>query len=472
MNANVKIVLGLGVLLLAVSGITVISNYTARDESTDGKTVDVQPGTDFTEAVQYDVIQIYYNPASPHPALREFPGFFEVNDQEHSVTYWLQNINPVPVSVSAVSRSCSACTNVRLAVFPTVPRDTARDEVERAALGVAGSQVLPFAELDHRLRTYPAGDWKLLDFDHPEILQTIPAGGGEERPMWIALKLNFKVRELGQKILDATLGFKTPDQTTTMTSKFGVGFVGVPRFEVVPATLDFKEIGESTPSKTEEILYLSATVPQDRLAPPRCTEPASEPFLKFTKPVALTPQELDALVAKRTRGDSHARITGGYRVLVTLHRKNPDPKPGIAPELDIGPLAKSFTVFGDTEIDNQAVQLKAVVTGLVTLERDSALDLGPFPAREGTVKPFSLRSDRLDLELEVATELAEPKVLQITLEPPRNEEGRRYWALKVKIPANVTTGELASDSVVVLRVKGTGQLIRLPIKGRAFLRSN
>ena len=466
MNANVKIVLGLVVLLLAVSGITVISNYTARDESTDGKTVDVQPGTDFTEAVQYDVIQIYYNPASPHPALREFPGFFEVNDQEHSVTYWLKNVNPTPVEVAALKRSCNACTNVRLAAFP--PRSPSPEAV--AAGGVAGAQTVPFADLQHRLRTHPAGDWKLLDFDHPEVTQTIPAAGADGAPTWIALQLNFKVRQPGVKELDATLGFKTPDQTIPMTTVFKLGFIGVPRFEVVPSIIDFKEMAENTPSKTEEILYLSATVPQKDLAPPKCTEPASEPFLKFSTPQPLSELELASLVAKRSRPNAAVRILGGYRVMVTLHRKNPDPKPGAPPELDIGPLEKSFTVFGDTDSENQRINVKGNVTGLVALVDVGMFDLGSFSSREGIAKTFSLRSDRLDLELEIATELTEPKVLLMDLGSPRNEEGRRYWTFKIKVAPGATTGELPADSVVVLRAKGTGQLVRLPIKGRAFLR--
>ena len=255
-----------------------------------------------------------------------------------------------------------------------------------------------------------------------------------------------------------------------MTTVFKLGIIGVPRFEVAPSIIDFKEMAENTPSKTEEILYLSATVPQRELAPPKCTEPASEPFLKFSTPQPLSEFELAALVAKRSRPNAAVRISGGYRVMVTLHRKNPDPKPGAPPELDIGPLEKSFTVFGDTDSENQRINVKGNVTGLVALVDVGMFDLGSFSSREGIAKTFSLRSDRLDLELEIAAELTEPKVLLMDLGSPKNEEGRRYWTFKIKVAPGATTGELPGDSVVVLRAKGTGQLVRLPIKGRAFLR--
>lgn len=469
MNSNLKILLAVAALVLGVFGITVISNYTGREESVIVKPDETNPLVETNEAVRsYGTTQIFYNPTSEHRAHREFPGYFEVNDEEHAVTFWVQNINPVPVSVSAVSRSCSACTNVRIAVIPSPKHQPERENVEWGALGVAGAHAIPFAELEHRLRTYPKGDWKTLDFDHPEILQTIPAAGADGAPVWVALQLNFKVRQMGVKSLEAVIGFKTPDQPTTMNSKFGVGFMGVPRFEVIPNSLDFREMGENTPSKTEEILYLSASVPQDKLAAPRCVA-GGEHFLTFSPPVPLTPFELELLVAKRSKPEVAARVLGGYKVLVTLHRKNPDPKNGPT-ELDIGPLAKTFTVFGATDSESQAVPVKANVTGLVALDGGGSLDLGSFPSREGIAKSFSLRSDRQDLDLEVATELTEPKVLQVELAAPKNEDGRRYWSLKVRIAANAKTGELDAESAVVLRAKGTGQLVRLPIKGRGFLR--
>lgn len=470
MNSNLKILLAVAALVLGVFGVTVISNYTNRETSVADRPVDNPQETQSTnEAVRsYGTTQIVYDPTSEHRAHREFPGYFEVNDEEHPVTFWVQNINPVPVSVSAVSRSCNACTSVRFAVFPSALQNSERASAEWGALGVAGAQAIPFADLVHRLRTYPKGEWKTLDFDQPGVSQTIPAAGADGAPVWVALQLNFKVRQLGVKSLEAVLGFKTPDQTTTMNSKFGVGFIGVPRFEVVPVSLDFREMGENVLGKTEEILYLSATVPQDKLSPPRCIA-GGEHFLSFSPPVPLTPFELEVLVVKRSRPEVAARVLGGYKVAVTLHRKNTDPKSGPT-ELDIGPLAKTFTVFGATDSESQAVPVKANVTGLVALDGGATLDLGSFPAREAMAKSFSLRSDRQDLDLEVATGLTEPKVLQIELAPPINEDGRRYWSLKIRIAANATTGELDAESAVVLRAKGSGQLIRLPIKGRGFLR--
>ena len=476
MNTNLKIVVGLGAFALTIFGATVISNYTDGGSPVKDKPKDKGPepvvAVETIEPVRYRLTQIYYNPQSEERAQREFPGYFEVNDQEHSVTYWLQNVNPLPVEVSAVSRSCSACTNVRLAVFPPRPRAPEIEAAGQALLGAAGAQAVFPAELEHRLRTYPAADWKLLDFDQPETHQSIPAAGADGTPTWIALQLNFKVRQRGAKLLEATLGFKTANQTTKMTTVFKVGFIGMPRFDITPGLVDFREMGENTPSKTEEIIYSSATVPQQDLPPPKCSEPPGEPFLTFSEPQALSAKELEGLAARLSKPETPARVLGGYRFTVTLHRKNPHPKPGSPPELDIGPLDKAFTVFAanGADTDNPAVRVKATVTGLVALTNGGSIDLGSFHARDGTAKVYSLRSDRLDLALEVASELTEPKVLRAELAATEIEGGRRYWSLKVKIDGGATTSDLPSDSVVVLRDKGTGQLVRLPVKGRSFLR--
>ena len=119
-----------------------------------------------------------------------------------------------------------------------------------------------------RLRDYPAADWKLLDFDHPERRESIPPAAGTDSPTWVALQLNFKVRQKGSKVLTATLGFQSPDQAAPRNTDFHVAFWGAPRYEVSPAALDFKEMGEKTADKSDDIFYWSATVPQKDLAPP------------------------------------------------------------------------------------------------------------------------------------------------------------------------------------------------------------
>jgi len=473
MNTNLKILLALALVVFGVFGITVISNYTQTEEQVKPPVVapaDGGPAEEMGEAVRYSTTQIFYNPDSENKTLREFPGYFEVNDQEHAATYWIQNVNPVPVDVTAISRSCSACTNVRLAVFPARPALPGAAELSLALLGGAGSLTREPAELEHRLKTYPVADWKLLDFDQPGKTQSIPAGS-EAAPTWVAVQLNFKVRQLGQKELGATLGFRTEGQKTPMTAVFRMMFVGVPKFEVRPGSIDFQEMGENTPSKIEEIIYVSATIPQKDFSPPTCLTDR-DPFLEFSKPIPLTDVELAMLVAKLSRPNSAARVSAGYRFSVTLHRKNPDPKKGGQAELDIGPLDKGFTVFasaGGSDSENQRINVKANVTGLVALANGGSLDLGTFRSREGTGKGFSLRSDRLDLELEVVSDKTEPKVLQVSLDTPKNDDGRRFWILNVKIAPGATTGELSGDSAVVLRDKKTGQMIRLMIKGRALL---
>ncbi len=468
MNSNVKIALALGAVVLAVAGITIISSYSDTDKPADAKGGGV-PVAAVIEPVRCTLTQIIYNPQSEHRVQREFPGFFEVNDQEHSADFWFQNVNAEAVEVAALKRSCSACTSARLAVFPARPIPAETELRGQAILGVAGSQTLAPADLEHRLRNYPSADWKLLDFDHPETIQSIPAGS-EDAPTWVALRIYFKVKQKGVKVLQATLGFKVPGQNLPVSTDFNIGFLGMSRVEVTPLQLDFQEMAESTASKTEEIIYWSTTVPQGELPPPQCTELASEPFLTFTKPQPLSENEIGLLSAKLSKPEMPFRILGAYKVQVTLHRKNP--KSATPPELDIGPLEKSFAVLSGAAGVAESppvVKLKANVTGLISLTQGGSVDLGTFSSREGIVKPFSLRSDRLDLDLKVDQERTSPKVLKAELEGPTTEDGRRYWTLKISIAAGATARALPDDSAVVLVVSGTGQLVRLPVKGQASL---
>ncbi len=480
MNSNVKIVVALAAIVAGIFGITVISNYTRTDEPKPVDPVKGEPdsgGSDPAEVVRYSgAMQIFYNPKSEDPVLREFPGFYEVNDTEHPVIYWVQNANPVPVEASALSRSCSACTNVRMAIFPGKLRESesaaTSSSTLSAVLGVAGSQTVEPAQRKVGLRNYPSDRWKLLDFEKPEVVHTIPPAAADGSPTWVAVQLNFKVRGKGPKEISATVGFKTPNQKVPLSAVFKVGFVGMPRSSATPTALDFAEMAEAVPSKSADIYYWSAIAGDSDFPPPECS--TGEPFLTFSKPEFLSEFECATLATRLAGGEGPIRVRSAYRIGVTLHRKNPDPKPGQRLELDIGPLDKTFAVFssarGREESDVPRISVKATVTGLVSLSTGGTIDLGSFASREGISKAFSLVSERLDLGLEVAEDLTEPKILKAELEAPKNEEGRRYWRLKVRIEAGATTGNLPADSAVVLRVKSTGQLVRLPAKGHALVR--
>lgn len=491
MNANLKIVLALAAVGIGIFGITIISNYT-QDEvkpPADGGGPTIGGDTsDAVEPVRYVTTQIFYDPKSDNPTLRDFPGFFEVNDQEHPVIYWIQNPNRVPVEVAALSRSCSSCTNVRMAIFPGEARRPEKEEPISALLGWAGAEAAPLADRARSLRDFPADRWKLLDFEHPEIHHIIPPAANDGSPTWVAVQVNFKVRAKGSKNITATLGFKTPTQKLPLSTAFEVAYFGASRYAVTPTALDFGEMGEGTPGKSEDIYYWSTVVGAKDLAPPECSGAAVDPFLTYSKPEALGESERNILAAKLSGSGIPVRVRSGYRITVTLNRKNPDPMPGRPGELDIGPLDKSFAVYpsagGAPDTDSPRIAVKANVTGLVALAGGGSLDLGAFSSREGTAKPFSLVSDRPDLELEVATvkavdprtgkeverDLTEPSTLRAELEAPKNEGGRRYWRLKVRVDAGATAGAFPVDSAVVLRVKGSGQLVRIPAKGQALLR--
>ena len=166
-----------------------------------------------------------------------------------------------------------------------------------------------------------------------------------------------------------------------------------------------------------------------------------------------------------------ARVLAGYKVPVTVHRRRPAGAPGAGPaEPDIGPFDRQVGVSGPGNMV-ASISLSGTVTGVVSLVDGAAIDLKDFNGKYGTERDhIRLVSDRADVTLALDPAGTKPNYLTAALSPPRDDTGRRFWTLKVGVPAEACREDLPPDSVIVLTGTSHGEplRVRLPVKGRGF----
>ena len=183
----------------------------------------------------------------------------------------------------------------------------------------------------------------------------------------------------------------------------------------------------------------------------------------------MTQEEREKLALTLISEGKLARVQGGYKVPVTLHRQLPAAVPNFPLEPDIGPYDRQIGFTGPAST-TVAVVVAANIVGLVGLVDGTNIVFTDFESRFGGEKTVNLGSDRTDLTLEPIAAEFRPRFLDVALSEPTNEAGRRNWTLKVSVPKGQLGGEFPADSVVVFRAKtATGSYkIRIPVKGRAF----
>ncbi len=469
MNMNLKIGLALALLVAAVIGATVITQFS---EGEPDKALAGPAGDGFKGGMplSFKDANLFYDPKADGYAMREFPGYFEVNKEVHWATYLLRNANPMPVKLTAQWRSCVACSQVRLAVLTADESRLMRRNVGVAA-AVGGLMPDPETALHRRA---DAGEltWQPMDFDKPDQELTVPAAADPDTPTWCALQLGFEVKQNGPNTLRANIGMQADGMRTPAAQQFTVTFVGDSAQRVSPSPYDFGVIGERSDPKPVELYYWSTTRPQSAFAPPKVGGLDGDPFFAVSPPLPLSAAELEGLARRASSEKMAVRARGGYKFTVTLRRDNPTPT---GPrELDIGPVERNITVgASDGSTGGQAVQLSATVTGLVALVDSDAINLGDFRGVVGTEKEFKLTSGRLDLELEpandgtgVARDRNPPGVTVAAVGKPVVENGLKRWTFKATVAPNAF-GASVNGPLLVFRAPATGQMVRFPLKGTA-----
>lgn len=470
MRSNLMAVLGVGMLLLIVFGVTVISQY-AGGPGNDVSKSD-EPAGIAGVPLLFAKNEMSFEPGSEDLDKKYFQGFFEVTDQLLKVNFWFKNPHKQPVFFTVRGRSCSACTSANVAVVSpeAMKRFEGQTALARFGVGVAPVPDLltPLAHLalTNSLR------WQALDFEQPENGVTVPAAPDDDTPTWGIFQVVIKVSVVGYKKLSAEVGMAV-GKSPTVRQVFSVATVGTPVLDVIPKKIEVGEFPEGSAPRVTELFCWSPIREQDELPPPSVNVNVKDPFIRLGTPVPLTQSERDRIYAERLSAGAAQRVKGGYRIPVTVLRRVPasEVAAGAPVQPDVGPFERQIGI-ATTGAAVLAVTVTANVTGVVGLVEGGIINLKDFNGRSGVERTVSIVSDRADLDLEVVPEECVPKYVKITLAAPTTENGRKFWAIKLVVPPDACQEDFPADSAVVLRGKTGGETIKvkLPVKGRGFVR--
>jgi hypothetical protein len=495
MTTNAKIGIAVGVLIPVVFVVTLISQLPKGADQTQtpgGGEVGV-PG----EGLRAAFIDLHYDPDSERAALRHYQQYFEKG--EHTASFWLSNPHPVPVKVTFAKTSCGACSFADLAVVHDPPADA--DQLARGFGAVAGGLLLPreVDEGEYRTRRaaeagIPAGDWKRLkaanstrpDVNGQPFVEVPPAKDGN--PAWVVVRLNVNVTE--RKILEATLASQPEGVAVPTPMTLFASVVPVEPCEVAPTLVDFQEVEEGVGVLERTVYFFSATRPvgpagTDGVLPPPDVSRIGG-HLSFTPPVPAADDER-ATLARQVFADPERkvpkRVAGAYKMTLRFARTVRDG--GKTAEADLGPFERTVSLVPQTATDGEGnvlrtpmtlettplVTVKAHLLGAVALEpgknvKGDKIELGSFRTADGLDREVVVVSDRPGLELEGVPKECTPNYLKVEQELPAERKGdRTRWTVRLRIDPGLGGGPIPPGSVVVLRIKGTGQLVRIPVTG-------
>ena len=224
MNSTLKVVLPLVLLVVVVSGVTLISLGVGDRPPTEEGSVQYSP------PLYFALTEMAYDPTSDSLAKRTFPQFVEpTGGRQVPVSFWFYNPHPVPVRVAILRRSCTSCSAARLAV---VPPEALRAVTARGAVagGLSapehpGDLIPPLAEpLLHSLA------WQDFNLERPDQAIEVPPGSAEA-PTWGVLQFGVVIAVVGPKPLSVEVGLAAGDNPQ-VPMPFHMVLTGVYPFEV------------------------------------------------------------------------------------------------------------------------------------------------------------------------------------------------------------------------------------------------
>ncbi len=465
MRAKLMTAAALVMLVGVVFVATLVSQYSGSPEPAPSP-VEGNPAIVSGPPLRFTNTQMAYLPESKELPQRHFTGFYEVSPDLVPASFWFRNTHPLPVELTVRGRSCTSCTSARVAVVPPGQVNALAVMAGAAGLGRGADLVTTLAAADLMSKL----PWQPLDFDTPDAGVAIPAAT-EAGPTWGVFQLQVRVVAVGPKPLKADAGLRV-GTLPPVRQEFEVAVVGVNPFEVEPRTLALGTMPEDYGDRQFDLTVWSATRTPDRLPAAAAAVNIRDPFVAIGPPVALTPDERAQVARSLAAQGTPFRVTAGYRVPVTVHRRRPPSGPPGPAEPDIGPFDRQIGITcGGSHA--ASVGVTGVVVGAVSLVDGGVIDLKDFPGPAGVERGnFTLASERPDLPLAVVPAECKPEYLKASLSEPRVEGGRRFWTLTVAVPPGACFADLPPDSVLVLAGESRGQTIRvrLPVKGRGYAR--
>ena len=468
MRRNLIIGLGVAMLCAVVFALTLIKQY-APPGSLDGAS-----GTTDGESsvpLSFTSNQLYYSPGDESITRRYFEGFYEPSSSALvAAPFWFQNPHAEPVTVTVRGRSCTACTSARMATISAERlsklQAAVAADVALSANSFAGlNSALAAADLMTNL------DWQQLDFEQPDRGAVVPAAVSPDRPTWGILQLEIKVGAVGPADRSVLVGTQLGNGPV-VEQAFRIGLAGAAPFTVDQNVVTLGDLPEGTGPRSTYVSAWSATRDLDSFPPPAVAVNTKDGFVQVGTPIPLTPAELLELEAQFRAIKQPSRVRSGYRLPITVYRTRPTTVPGEGPaEPEIGPFERTVQVAGPNQ-STASFKITGTVTGVVTLQGATAVDLKDFNGKHGTTETFHLISDRpgVTIALDPATT---PSFLKVKLgEPTPFGPTRKRWELTVSVPPEACYGDFPRDSAVVLSGKLSGEAfrVRLPAKGKGYRR--
>ena len=480
MNSTLKILVPLALLLAVVFAVTFFSLNTPTDD--DDKKEGPGIGSGEQPLRFFNSIR-KWSPVSDATLQNQiWPGHFETGETQRAATFWFENKNAAPVTVTLRGVSCSACSGGRLA---PIPPEKTRALLQMAAITslpqglMAG---LPLGMIGPTADLIPALQWTSFDygtFKEPKDLEkavyhvpaaTGPAAAGADgwSPQWGILELNFKVRPNSKNPLTTIFETRIDGTDQPAKAEFEIHFLAIGPLEVDPPGINIRDLTIESADLAREVVIYSSTRPPEELAELSVRVDSlagggdAAGFVTVGKPVPITGVDLDRFATELTaRSNRPIKVQAAYRLPITIRTHVGDAR------MDIGPISRDIWV-AVPGADPKRVLIRGNLRGPVALSEGTELDFVSFDYRQTQNKDFDLKTERPGIEVSLVPDECSPKFVKARLEKQQDRAGRGHYKLWVTIPGGEQLGEI-TNGVIVLEVKGPHpQRIRLPLRGRGY----
>ncbi len=485
MRTNTKIGIAVAALVALVFVVTIIAQLPKDAPKLEDDTTNPALGT--PGGVTVDLSGLQYTPGGRRAALREYQQFYEKGD--YLIPFWISNRTAVPLTITFNHTSCGQCGYAELAIIDAPPRiDGTGDPdpfgtvlggvmgqmpADEKAIQPFGLDQMEYLERNRLMGAIPDGAWQRLKASNStrenvgEVKEFVLPQGEAGRPTWACVRLN--VNASFSKNLTTRFIATRPDNPAQFDFFLGASVSVMEPCAVYPELIDFGTVAAGTDPAPKTVYFWSSTrgtapgalAP---LAPPVKPDPKRTRHIITSDPVPATPDELAALAAELSTKDLGQRVAGAYKMTLNFTRAAAD---GVSPDAPIGPSERQVEFPPESGVlptTTPKVTVKTNLRGPVRLENGDKIDLLTYEVRNGLETRFRVSTDDPDAELEWVKEDTTPTFLEVS-NPTKEKKGERgYWTFTLSIAKNVG-GDLPPGSVVVLRIKGTGRLVRLPVSG-------
>jgi hypothetical protein len=377
-------------------------------------------------------------PGEPAERVRDY----EWTQQGH-YHFWFQGFRDQPVWVGLISKSCK-CSTVELGLAPE--ETMSLNEEERA---------------DWIEKNHASVSWKALERDDREGINVPGRSGGWIRLSWDGKTATDNGEKLGAELQSARIWLKGDKEAIEVSLDVPVRFVAPVQALLLGA--DSKPVDPErdaferamAPGKGDQLEYRfllwSSTRDQFTVQP---SPAGNKDYVTCSQPVPLTEEQRKELVTQLAR-----RVVGAYYVTVTARSYLDDDN-----QLDLGPfkLSTSMSLPDVPEQKRLALNVQGRVDGWITVRSrasygrvEGRIDLGSFSRRRNKIHEdttISADSDTICLELD-KERMSKYDFLDVKLEPPRMDAGKKLWTLTVTVLAEKVSGPLADrDAAVYLNI--------------------